>query len=235
MFESKYSKVLTVVLIIIIIAIILLLGFLTFDYIKKVSTDKQASEFVNSFQSEIGSNNNEVVNENETNSTEIPEENMTISSNETQINNGSSGNSSSSGNKKKYKNLTVVGTMRIPAINLEYPIVEETSTTALEKALVALYPNGDNLNQPGNTVIIGHNYRNGQFFSNLKKLSNGAKIYVTDFRGKSITYEVYNKFEASSTDPSFYARDTNGLPELTLSTCTDTNNDLRTIIFAKQI
>lgn len=234
MFESKYNKVLTIILIIVIVAIVLLLSFLTFDYIKKVNNTKQASNFVNSFQSEIENSNstNEIANENVTNSTtEAPEENMTLNSNETQINNGSS----SSENKKKYQGLTVVGTMRIPAINLEYPIVEETSTTALEKALVALYPNGDNLNQPGNTVIIGHNYRNGQFFSNLKKLSNGAKIYVTDFRGKSITYEVYNKFEALSTDASFYGRDTNGLPELTLSTCTDTNNDQRTIIFAKQI
>ncbi|MCI8617000.1 MAG: sortase [Clostridia bacterium] len=238
MFESKYNKVLTIILIIVIVAIVLLLSFLTFDYIKKVNNTKQASNFVNSFQSEIenSNSNNEIANENVTNSTtETPEENMTLNSNETQINNGSSGSSSSSENKKKYQGLTVVGTMKIPAINLEYPIVEETSTTALEKALVALYPNGDNLNQPGNTVIIGHNYRNGQFFSNLKKLSNGAKIYVTDFRGKSITYEVYNKFEALSTDASFYGRDTNGLPELTLSTCTDTNNDQRTIIFAKQI
>ena len=125
--------------------------------------------------------------------------------------------------------------MKIPAINLEYPIVEEVTTKSLETALVALYPNGDNLNQVGNTVVIGHNYRNGMFFSNLKKLTNGAKIYVTDYRGKTVTYQVYNKFEASSTDTSFYTRDTAGLAELTLSTCTDASNDQRTIIFAKQI
>ena len=125
--------------------------------------------------------------------------------------------------------------MKIPDINLEYPIFEDVKTKALEVGLVALYPNGDNLNLPGNTVVIGHNYRNGTFFSNLKKLSTGAKIYVTDYRGKSITYQIYNKFEASSTDTSFYTRDTNGLAELTLSTCTDASNDQRTIIFAKQI
>ena len=73
------------------------------------------------------------------------------------------------------------------------------------------------------------------FFSNLKKITNGAKIYVTDYTGKSLTYEVYNKFEASSTDSSFYTRDTNGLAELTLSTCTDASNDIRTIVFAKQV
>lgn len=225
MFESKYSKVLTVILVIVIIAIVVLLGFLAIDYIQKYNTTKQASDFVEDYQGDINTGDQNV---NESNS-----ENVTLdSTNETSIDTtGTSGTS----NKKKWYNYTVVGTMKIPAISLEYPIVEEVTGPALEKALVALYPSGDNLNLPGNTVIIGHNYRNGTFFSNLKKLSNGAKIYVTDYRGKSLTYEVYNKFETSSTDTSFYNRDTNGLAELTLSTCTDASNDQRTIIFAKQI
>ena len=223
MFESKYSKVLTVVLVIIIIARVALLGFLSYDFIKKYNTSKQASDFVEEFQGNITTSDQEK---------DTVQENVTLDNvNETPI----TSSSTSSSGKKKYNGLTVVGTMKIPAINLEYPIVQDVSTTALEKALIALYPSGDNLNLPGNTVIIGHNYRNGMFFSNLKKLTNGAKIYVTDFRGKSLTYEVYNKFEASSTDTSFYTRDTNGLAELTLSTCTDASNDQRTIIFAKQI
>lgn len=225
MFESKYSKVLTIILIVVIIAIVLLLGFLAFDYIQKYNTTKQASDFVENYQGDINSGNQ--------NNDGEETENVTLNSTtETPI---ESSGTSGSGTKKKYYNYSVVGTMKIPAINLEYPIVENVTGPALEKALVALYPSGDNLNLPGNTVIIGHNYRNGTFFSNLKKLSNGAKIYVTDYRGKSLTYEVYNKFETSSTDTSFYSRDTNGLAELTLSTCTDASNDQRTIIFAKQI
>ena len=229
MFESKYSKVLTIVLVI--VAIVLLLGFLAFDYIKKFTTTKQASDFVEDYQGDITTGN-----EDTGNSTEI-EENITLNNNEIEINNtGTNSSGTSNSNKKKtYKGFTVVGTMKIPTINLEYPILEEISTKSLETALVALYPSGDNINLPGNTVVIGHNYRNGTLFSNLKKLSNGAKIYVTDFRGKSITYQVYNKFEASESDTSFYTRDTNGLAELTLSTCTDASNDQRTIIFAKQI
>lgn len=225
MFESKYSKVLTIILIVVIIVIVLLLGFLAFDYIQKYNTTKQASDFVENYQGDINSGNQ--------NNNGEETENVTLNSTtETPI---ESSGTSGSGTKKKYYNYSVVGTMKIPAINLEYPIVENVTGPALEKALVALYPSGDNLNLPGNTVIIGHNYRNGTFFSNLKKLSNGAKIYVTDYRGKSLTYEVYNKFETSSTDTSFYSRDTNGLAELTLSTCTDASNDQRTIIFAKQI
>ena len=223
MFESKYSKVLTIILIIVIVAIVGLLGFLAFDYIQKYYIAKQASNFVEEYQGDM-TTGNENVTEGQTTENAIVE-----GLDETPTSVGTSAT------KKKYKGYSVVGTMKIPKINFEYPILEEVSTKALETAVIALYPSGDNLNLPGNTLIIGHNYRNGLFFSNIKKLSNGDKIYVTDYRGKSITYEIYNKFEASSTDTSFYQRDTNGLAELTLSTCTDASNDQRIIIFAKQI
>lgn len=228
MFESRYSKVLTIILIVVIVAIVTLLGFLAFDYIKKYNTTKQASDFVENYQGDISTGNTTSNDNNEGN------ENVELNDiNEISIGSGGSSNSTSA--KKKYKGFTVVGTMKIPTINLEYPIVEEVTTTSLNTALTFLYPSPDNLNMPGNSVIIGHNYRNGTFFSNLKKLTNGAKIYVTDYRGTSLTYEVYNKFEAHEADTSFYQRDTNGLAELTLSTCTDASNDQRTIIFAKQI
>ena len=229
MFESKYSKVLTIILVIVIVAIVILLGFLGFDYIKKYNASKQASDFVEDYQGDITTDE-----ENKTEDNKSQENIVLDSSNEVAIDDTSTNGSSSSG-KKTYKGYTVVGTMRIPAINLEYPIFQEVKTKALETGLIALYPSGDNINQPGNTVVIGHNYRNGTFFSNLKKLSNGAKIYVKDYRGTTLTYEVYNKFEASSTDTSFYTRDTSGKAELTLSTCTDSSNDQRTIIFARQV
>ena len=223
--DSKYSKVLTIILVIVIVAIVILLGFLAYDYINKFSSTKQASDFVEDYQGNITTS--------EEDNTNNSQENVALdSTNEVPITDSST---SGSTGKKKYKGYTVVGTMKIPAINLEYPIFEEITTKALETGLIALYPNGDNINQVGNTVIIGHNYRNGMFFSNLKKLSNGAKIYIKDFRGTTLTYEVYNKFEASSTDTSFYTRDTNGVAEITLSTCTDASNDQRTILFAKQI
>lgn len=225
MFESKYSKILTIILVVVIVAIIILLGFLAYDYMNKFSSTKQASDFVEDYQGNITTS--------EEDNTNNSQENVTLdSTNEVPITDSST---SGSTGKKKYKGYTVVGTMKIPAINLEYPIFEEITTKALETGLIALYPNGDNINQVGNTVIIGHNYRNGMFFSNLKKLSNGAKIYIKDFRGTTLTYEVYNKFEAAATDTSFYTRDTNGLAEITLSTCTDASNDQRTILFAKQI
>ena len=81
-------------------------------------------------------------------------------------------------------------------------------------------------------MIIGHNYRNGLFFSNNKKLNIGDKIYITDNDGNRLTYTIYNKFETTDTDTSFYQRDTAGIPEVTLSTCTD-DSSARLIILAK--
>ena len=226
MFESKYSKVLTIILIIVIVAIVILLGFLGYDYYQKYFTTKQASDFVENYQSDVTTGDKQ-----EGNNTQ-EETNATLDGlDETPTNGGSS---SSTGSKKKFKGYTTVGTMKIPKINLEYPILEKLSTQSLATSIVALYPSGDSVNQPGNTVIIGHNYRNGLFFSNLKKLSIGDKVYITDYRGTSITYTIYNKFEASDSDTSFYDRDTAGKAEITLSTCTDASNDQRTIIFAKQ-
>ena len=82
-------------------------------------------------------------------------------------------------------------------------------------------------------VIVGHNYRNGLFFSNNKKLSEGDKIYITDNSGKKLTYTIYSKFETTSEDTSFYQRDTNGKAEVTLSTCTD-DSSARIIILARE-
>ena len=123
-----------------------------------------------------------------------------------------------------------MGTIEIPATGVKYPILERVTKSSIESAVAILY--GAGLNKEGNTVIVGHNYRNGQFFSNNKKLNNGDKVYITDTEGKKVSYTIYNKFETTPEDTSFYTRNTNGAREITLSTCTD-DSKLRIIIFAK--
>lgn len=227
MFESRYSKVLTVILVIVIVAILGLIGFLGYDYYKKYQISKEASDFVDNYQGGTASgeegnntqNNTGATNLNDIANTPISDSNTT---------------SSSTGKKGTYKGFETVGTMEIPAIKFNYPVLNDVSAPAIEVSVGVLYPNGENLNQPGNTVIIGHNYRNGVLFSNNKKLKVGDKIYVTDYRGTRLTYTIYNKFETSDQDTSFYQRETNGKAELTLSTCTDASNNRRLIILAKQ-
>lgn len=222
MFESKYSKVLTVILVIVIIAIIGLLGFLGYDYYQNYSVTKDTSDFVDNFQGDVTGDepidNAEVV---------VPNENTSNPFDQIKDAEQSASNASQ---KKMYKGFGVLGTMEIPATNFKYPVLEKVTKKSIETAVAFLYGNG--LNQPGNSVIIGHNYRNGLFFSNNKKLNIGDKIFITDNAGNKVSYTIYNKFETTPEDTSFYQRDTAGKPEVTLSTCTD-DSSARLIIFAK--
>ena len=215
MFESKYGKLLTVLLVIVIIAILGLIGFLVFDWYNKFTTNDEASKFVDGFQGQVGS----------TDDTESQGEDMSGIQATSTENNQSIGNS-----VKTYKGFVVLGTIEIPKTDVKYPILDQVSTKAIETGVSKLY--GPGLNQVGNTVIIGHNYRNGMFFSNNKKLTNGDKIYITDNDGNKLTYTIYNKFQTTPEDTSFYSRDTNGKPEVTLQTCTD-DSKARIIIEAR--
>jgi len=123
-------------------------------------------------------------------------------------------------------------TIEIPKTDVKYPIIaqEDYSKEAIEVAVAQVY--GPGPNQPGNTVIMGHNYRNGLFFANNKKLVNGDKIYITDLSGNRVEYTIYNKYETTPEDAEYMARNTNGAKEVSLSTCTD-DVKRRLIIWAK--
>lgn len=220
MFESKYSKLLTVILVVVIVGIIGLLGFLAYDYFQNAMITKDTSDFVDNFQGEVvdGSADNTDT-ENGSEEGENPFN---------QIKDAQTASSSSK--RRTYQGFGVLGTMEIPAIKFKYPVLEKVTKKSIETAVAFLY--GAGLNQPGNTVIIGHNYRNGLFFSNNKKLNINDKIYITDNDGKKLTYTIYNKFETTPEDTSFYQRDTGGKAEVTLSTCTD-DSKARLIICAK--
>ena len=229
MFESKYNKLLTGILIFVIVAIIGLLAFLGFQYWQSSNNTKEAEVFVDSYTGDEPSNNTEEtssINENE----ETSNEDTTIGNLEVESV-SSTGTTAAKTKKKTYNGFIVNGTMEIPKINFKYPVLEKVSKSSIENSVAILY--GAGLNQVGNTVIVGHNYRNGQFFSNNKRLDNGDKIYITDYEGKKKTYTIYHHFVTTPDDTSFYQRDTNGKAEVTLSTCTDDSSG-RIIILAKE-
>ena len=225
MFESKYSKVLTVILVIVIIAILGLLGFLAYDYYQNYMVTKDTSDFVDAFQGD-GVSSDEDGNSTENDNTIADSEENPLD----KLSDASSGGTSTTSKKQMYKGFGVLGTMEIPATNFKYPVLEKVTKKSIETAVAFLY--GTGLNEPGNSVIIGHNYRNGLFFSNNKNLKIGDKIFITDTSGRKLTYTIYNKFETTQEDTSFYQRDTGGKAEVTLSTCTD-DSSARLIILAR--
>lgn len=211
MLDSKYSKFLSVLLIIVVIAIIGLLGFLGFDLFKKIYTQNDAEKFVEQYEDGVGK-------ETEDNSdAQNPLDDIeSVDSNGTK--------------KYQYKGFDVGGTIEIPKTKIKYPILEKVSKKGLETSVCIQY--GVGLNVPGNTVIVGHNFRNGLFFSNNKKLSNGDSIYITDNSGQKVKYLIYNKYETTPEDTEYMLRNTDGKREISLSTCTD-DSSKRTIIWAK--
>lgn len=140
--------------------------------------------------------------------------------------------------KVKAKDGTVyytIGQINIPSINCQYPILAsdtENFDTLLKIAPVKFH--GANPNEIGNFCIVGHNYRNSQFFSKVPKLENGAIIEITDSFGETVEYEVYDKYIVKNTDTSCTSQLTDGRREITLITCTDASDNNRVIVKAKE-
>ncbi len=216
MTTNKYGNALTILLVILIIAIIVGVGFLVYNYVIKPNMEeKNAIEAIEEFDRQVGDNGNEEDSHSE--QIEAPKEDSSTGSGK---------------HKVYYKEFVMLGYITIPKTNVKQPILDTVTPESLNTAVAVLYPSNPQLNQPGNVVIVGHNYRNGQFFSDNKKLSVGDKILIKDNSGTQLSYKIYQKFETTEQDTSFYTRDTKGVAEITLSTCTDDAKS-RIIILAK--
>lgn len=222
MMANKYGNVLTVILVILIIAILIGAGLLIYNYVVKPRIeDNRTIEAIAEFDRNAGEEEQEEEQENEENTI------TTITPDE------SSGTTNNTVKKKTYyEGFVMIGYITIPKTNVKEPILDVVTPDSLDTAVAVLYPSNPKLNQPGNVVIIGHNYRNGKFFSNNDKLTVGDKIKIKDTTGTELTYTIYQKFQTTEQDTSFYNRDTNGVAEITLSTCTD-DSKARIIILAR--
>lgn len=216
--DKKYGKLLTVILSIVSIAALGLLGYLGYDLIKKMNSDKNQADLMDYYDNIIDDNaetNTEIDN------IEIPE---IINSEIVEQNTISNGEK-----KVEYKGYSMVGKIEIPKIKLKYVILDKATPSSIETSVAVAY--GPGPNKIGNTVIVGHNYRNGSFFGNNDKLEIGDKIYITDNSNTRLKYNIYNIYETSPDDGDYMVRDTNGKREISLSTCTD-NSKARLIIWA---
>lgn len=215
MFNSKYSTFLTVLLIIAIIAIIGLLGYFGYTMFSRFSINNENEEAIASInyntENNTGNNNNNTIDIEDVESVDT------------------SGQNSEKPNT--FYGYNMAGYIEIPKINIKYVVLDKVTKKSIQVAVAIL--DGPGLNQIGNTLIIGHNYRNGTFFSNLKKLSNGDAIYITDLSGTKIKYIVYSVYDTDPQDVSYMTRDTEGKREISLYTCTDDGKE-RTTVLARE-
>lgn len=230
MLNSKYSKVLTIILIIAIVIIVGLLVFIGIDWYKAYTVGKDTQNSLDQFNSYIENNQN---NDNNANFENNIDNNNIIEepNNNNIIGEPSDNNNNSNSEGLTYKGFKVAGVIEIPKTKVKYNVLDDPSAKAMEVGITIIY--GPGLNQTGNTVLAGHNYRNGTFFSNNNKLSSGDKIYITDLSGKKVTYTIYKKYKTDPNDFSYATRNTNGKREISLTTCTD-DSSARIIIWAKE-
>lgn len=214
--EKKYGKLINIVLIVSAVVVVGLLGFLGYQLYQQYFINKDAGQAVNDF---IG-------NRTATNKTNVGDVSLNI--NDLDVTNGSGDPRLA---KKTYKGFTMDGVLEIPKINLRYPILDRATDASMKVAVGINY--GVGLNKVGNTVIMGHNSKNGLFFSNLNKLTNGDPVYVTDNDDLKVKYTIYNMYETTAEDLDYFTRDTGGKREISLSTCLEDSSE-RLVIWARE-
>ncbi|MBQ9023997.1 MAG: sortase [Bacilli bacterium] len=89
-----------------------------------------------------------------------------------------------------YRGYTILGKLIIPKIGVNTVILKEQTYAAMNIGAVKTY--GVDLNEKGGFVISGHNFRGRSvFFYNIKNLKSGDIIKITDNKGRSLDYSVY--------------------------------------------
>lgn len=117
--------------------------------------------------------------------------------------------------------------LNIPSLEINYPVLSDTSEELLKISLNKFW--GPGANEVGNYVIVGHNYKNKTFFGKLPGIEEGAIVELTDLKGITVQYEVYDKYIVDPTDVECTSQRTNGKRELTLITCTSTGKQRHVI------
>ena len=113
-----------------------------------------------------------------------------------------------------------IGTITIPTLNLELPVMSEYSYSRLKKAPCRYYGNLFT----NDLIICAHAYET--FFANLVKLKQNDLVVFTDVDGNNYTYEV---LEIEVLKPTDVDKMINNDFDLTLYTCTYDNKGRVTV------
>lgn len=132
----------------------------------------------------------------------------------------------------------VIGVVKIPKIQIEYPILDidtynpEETKEPMKISIVKYW--GEKVNEYGNLSIAGHNNYDGTMFGKTKNLEIGDIVELTDLENNTIQYQIYDKFVTDPNDVTILATNDETIREVTLITCTNGNKN-RLILKAKEI
>ena len=116
-------------------------------------------------------------------------------------------------------NYTVEAIIRIPRLEINYPVISETSEELLKISINKYW--GPAPNEVGNYCVVGHNYKSKKMFGRLSEVVSGDIVELEDVNGNVVKYSVYDKYTVNPTDTACTSQLTNGRREVTLITCTN--------------
>lgn len=132
----------------------------------------------------------------------------------------------------EYEGYQVIGIVKIEKINIEYPILNESSEASMKKSIIKFW--GDKLNQIGNVTLAGHNNMDGTMFGKINKLEIEDEIKIIDLYNNEVTYKIFDKYITDPNDIDVVKNTEEESKEITLITCINGNKN-RLIIKAKEI
>lgn len=203
--NSIELKIYKAIFYMLLIAAIVVIGMIVYKYGSNQKNEKESQEAVEAFSNIDFSNNEE---------------------------------ESGSQIQLEYKGYKVIGIVKIPKINIEYPILEignidpESAKAPMKLSIIRYW--GENVNDYGNLSIAGHNNKDGTMFGKTKKLQKGDIVELTDLKGQTIQYSIYDIFVTDPNDVSILLPKDELVREVTLITCTNGNKQ-RLILKAKEI
>lgn len=203
--NSIELKIYKAIFYMLLIAAIVVIGMIVYKYGSNQKNEKESQEAVEAFSNIDFSNNEE---------------------------------ESGSQIQLEYKGYKVIGIVKISKINIEYPILEignidpESAKAPMKLSIIKYW--GENVNDYGNLSIAGHNNKDGTMFGKTKKLQKGDIVELTDLKGQTIQYSIYDIFVTDPNDVSILLPKDELVREVTLITCTNGNKQ-RLILKAKEI
>lgn len=133
----------------------------------------------------------------------------------------------------EFEGYKVIGIIKIPKIELEYPILEETTKKSMLVSISRFW--GGDINSLGNVSLAGHNNRvTLTMFGKNKYLNIGDSIFLTDLKNQTIEYKIYDKFETDPNDVTILGSSDDTIREVTLITCSK-GHENRLILKAKEV
>lgn len=120
--------------------------------------------------------------------------------------------------EKEVGGYKVIGIIKIPKINIEYPILEKTDEKSLNLSITKFW--GSKINDIGNICLAGHNNFNNKMFGRINELKDGDIIELTDDQMVTVQYTVFEKKVIDPNDVSCVLPKDETRREVTLITCT---------------